>query len=1041
MTLDLLREKRKNWVLANKENGFEDGIKRLLTDLYPDNAHFIYELLQNAEDTRANTVRFTLANDSLEFEHDGQRLFSLKDVESITSIGVSTKRDDPTSIGKFGVGFKAVFAYTNTPEIHSGDYRFRIHDLVVPETVGIKKLASGDHETRFIFPFNHQRKLAARAIEEVERALRALGDNTLLFLEHIRSIEYLLPDGSLGSLERIDHEDSRIEIRASHPGGKDTASHWLRFQKGVQITDEDGKPKDCRIAIAYGLEKEVSGSKHLPEWKIMPLDHGQVSIYFPAEKETSKLRLHLHAPFASTVARDSVRNNCEANHKLRDHIADLLVESFTEIRDRRMLTMDFLAVLPNETDNLSSFYEPLREAAVHAFRNEPLTPTKAGTHAPATGLYRGPAKISDVLVDSDLSLLTNHESPLWAANPRQQNQREDRFLESLQIDNWGWSELVDIFSEPYPYAPDDDEEEENTKHKQTIENWITQKDDAWLMRFYALLGEAFETHDEQISAEKLRIVRVQAGQGHEHVLPEEAFLPPAEGAEPVADVRFVKPSTYKAGRSEAQRGLATAFLEHIGVRSYDAKAVIELKIARYDTEPEQIEDDHYRDIEQFIAYWKEHKSETSVFHCHSFLIGENADGSLHWRKPRDLCLDDPYEETGLAELSKIHKKYSIWSAYQEKLDAATREDFVAFVQAIGVIYDLKVFQLPSTSDNPHKDELRKDYRYGVKRTYSAIDEDYSISQISAYLSANLVSASRLVWGALIRADRKASKARFRPNQRYDTREADSQLVCALKQRAWIPDKSGAFRKPEELTKDDLRTDFPYDDRNGLLTAIGFGKRAKQQSEEYLAKNEAAKGIGFNSAEEAEELAKLVSETGVTPEEIRSLISERQRASQPEESVPNPERRRRGIRERQDNAPNKESVMRERSIQVGVQEDVAEAKAYLRAKYTNQDGLMVCQCCQTEMPFKLSGGDYYFEAVQCVRDLPKLHPQNRLALCPNCAAMYQYARETDDGALRNTLLNFQDELATSAEFAVSLAGKDRTLRFVGTHWFDLKTILE
>ena len=111
--------KRSKWVEANQENGFDEGIKRLLTDLYPDNAHFIYELLQNAEDAGASSVKFILNDDRLEFSHDGGRLFSIKDVESITSIGNSTKRDDPTSIGKFGVGFKAVFAYTNTPQVHS----------------------------------------------------------------------------------------------------------------------------------------------------------------------------------------------------------------------------------------------------------------------------------------------------------------------------------------------------------------------------------------------------------------------------------------------------------------------------------------------------------------------------------------------------------------------------------------------------------------------------------------------------------------------------------------------------------------------------------------------------------------------------------------------------------------------------------------------------------------------------------------------------------------------------------------------------------
>ena len=72
-----------------------------------------------------------------------------------------------------------------------------------------------------------------------------------------------------------------------------------------------------------------------------------------------------------------------------------------------------------------------------------------------------------------------------------------------------------------------------------------------------------------------------------------------------------------------------------------------------------------------------------------------------------------------------------------------------------------------------------------------------------------------------------SKAQYRPNMKYQIREFDSQLVCLLKDYAWIPDKSGAFHKAYDMTKDDLHADFPYDDHNGLLTAIGFGERAKK----------------------------------------------------------------------------------------------------------------------------------------------------------------------------------------------------------------------
>jgi hypothetical protein len=154
-TMEELAEKRKKWVAANRENGFEVGLKRLLTDLYPDNAHFVYELLQNAEDADAQEVRFILQEDRIEFEHDGNKLFTIQNVDAITSIGFSTKRDDATKIGKFGVGFKAVFGYTETPQVESGKFHFRIRDMVVPEPDGLIGRQSEDKQTRFILPFDN----------------------------------------------------------------------------------------------------------------------------------------------------------------------------------------------------------------------------------------------------------------------------------------------------------------------------------------------------------------------------------------------------------------------------------------------------------------------------------------------------------------------------------------------------------------------------------------------------------------------------------------------------------------------------------------------------------------------------------------------------------------------------------------------------------------------------------------------------------------------------------------------------------------------
>lgn len=1024
--LEELRQRRLKWIESSRENNFEEGIKRLLTDLYPDNAHFIYELLQNAEDPQASKVQFTLTHDAVEFRHNGARLFNLKDLESITSIGASTKRDDPTSIGKFGVGFKAVFAYTSTPEIHSGDFHFRIHDLVVPESNGVRQLDMNGQETRFIFPFDHPTKKAAQAAAEVERALRALGDNTLLFLKNIRTIEYLIPDCMPGSLERIEHADGHIEILARHPSGKETASHWLRFQKEVEVVDEDGEAKICGIAIAYELAKAPTGGKHHCDWEIVSNNNGQVSIYFPAEKESSSLRFHIHAPFASTVARDSIRN-CEANNQLRDHIANLAVDSLRHIRDRGMLTLSFLSVLPNQTDNLSPFYEPIRKALVRAFTDEPLTPTKSGTHAPANALYRGPARISEVLNDEDLSLLTGLKPPLWAANPPQQNQREDRFLDSLEINDWGWSELAEALR-----TNDHDT-------RKTIEDWIAKKKDAWVRRFYALLGEASETHYESVDVEDLHIVRVEAGEGHDHVLPKDAFFPLDQEKTYAEDLKFVKPAVYGEGRSDRQKKQAVSFLKNIGVRHFDEKTIVELRLGCYKN-PYAIADEHYKDLELFINYWKKNPTDSLTFFQKKIFLGVDAEGDLYWCTPNSLTMDRPYDETGFSDLVEIHHKYSISEKYKNELPKSLLNDFIDFAKALGVMHELKV-EYFSTHSNPHTNELRKDYyKSGVKKTNTSIDKDHSISDIQKYIATKSILASRLIWNALTRAHRKSAMACFRPNQQYPIRESESQLVYHLKLNAWIPDTSGTFRMPEDMTKDALRQDFPFDDRNGLLTAIGFGARAKERSEEYQAKNDAAKQIGFNSVEEAEAWAKLVKENGYEYEQIRSLFIQHKHISQPEDSIPNPERRRKGILERRANAPSKQSVNRERAVQPGARLETLEAKAYLRAKYRNLEGQLVCQCCHAEMPFKVND-NHYFEAVQCIRGLGHHYFENRLALCPNCAAMYQHAKETDDQEIHRAFIESEvSETASSAEIIIILAGCQYKLRFVGTHWFDLKTIL-
>src|SRR6185437_8464501 len=170
--------------------GWDTAVLELLGHLYSDRTHFIFELIQNAEDAGATEVAFELFGDRLELRHDG-RPFTEADVRGICGVGPSGagpsgasragKAADLTAIGQFGIGFKAVYAYTRTPQVHSGDEHFRIENYVRPFAA---EPVAGDG-TLFVFPFDHDTVPAAVATAEIAAALTALQPRILLFLRSI----------------------------------------------------------------------------------------------------------------------------------------------------------------------------------------------------------------------------------------------------------------------------------------------------------------------------------------------------------------------------------------------------------------------------------------------------------------------------------------------------------------------------------------------------------------------------------------------------------------------------------------------------------------------------------------------------------------------------------------------------------------------------------------------------------------------------------------------------------------------------------------
>ena len=245
-------------IRANNILEYGQGTRHLsfLGRLYTDRTHFIFELLQNAEDADASKVLFQLFEDKLEVFHDG-RLFDEKDVRGICGVGEGTKAEDLTQIGKFGIGFKSVYAYATTPEIYSGDESFRVENYVRPYPVQQRDI--GDSwTTLFAFPFNKEDVEPAIASREISTRLRKLSARTLLFLLKIKEIEYRLPNGMDGVYlrEETTRGGAREVTVIGQNNGEDESESWLIFERPVEVPDTaEDCPRQVPVEIGFRLQR------------------------------------------------------------------------------------------------------------------------------------------------------------------------------------------------------------------------------------------------------------------------------------------------------------------------------------------------------------------------------------------------------------------------------------------------------------------------------------------------------------------------------------------------------------------------------------------------------------------------------------------------------------------------------------------------------------------------------------------------------------------------------------------------------------------
>lgn len=398
----------------------------LLADRYDDRTHFIFELLQNAEDSlkkRApwggpREIAFALDDKSLTVSHFG-RPFDEADVRGICGIAESTK--DEHSIGRFGIGFKSVYTFTDRPEIHSGAECFAIENYVWPTAA--KPRERKTDETQIWLPLKAD-DTTARV--ELEKGFLNLGPGSLLFLKQIEQIGWSIQGGASGVYMRSAPETlgphvRRIAVIGQETGRPDVDQTWLVFDR--EVFSADGEAVGS-VEVAFSIVRAESDEGG---WILQPIASSPLIVFFPTVLSTH-LGFLVQGPYRTTPSRDNIPKGDPWNQHLVQETAKLLVDAVRWLRDEDLLGVSGLRCLPlNEAlFPKGSMFAPLFEAVREALKTEPLLPKFGGGYVEAArAKLARTQEIRDLIDPGQIAALFGGEASAWLTGDITQDRTPD----------------------------------------------------------------------------------------------------------------------------------------------------------------------------------------------------------------------------------------------------------------------------------------------------------------------------------------------------------------------------------------------------------------------------------------------------------------------------------------------------------------------------------------------------------------------------------------------------------------------------------------
>ena len=819
------------------------GVKSSVVEKYSDQAHFIYELLQNADDAKATTARFDLYEDKLVFAHNGTRRFAvtnpatedqdlesgtLGDINAITAVGRSNKADEST-IGKFGVGFKAVFQYTATPHIYDPDVSFKIQRFIVPIRIKEDYPGRREGETVFVFPFDHDTRSPEEAFADISEKLRSL-DYPLLFLPNLRTIEFEV-SGTLGLYGK--------SVEESRSFG-DTTAEFIR------LTQNDGDDRDDLYDDTLWLFTRSGNNGHTysvgyfidAEGRLMPKTHSAFC-FFPT-KEVTGLNFIIHAPFLLTDSREGIRAGIQHNMDLMERLAKLSADTLVYLRDiglskgTPLIDDTIFDIIPYDEKKFTEVgskktisFKPFYTAIKEAFETEAIIPSVGGYVDSSNAYWAYVPRIAELLSNEQLAVITGNDTAQWVFTTfgRQDTQRKNKPLTDY-IDDIIFDRLDE----------DDILKGRLSKGGRAYEGGVTAafieaQPVEWLHNFYTWIGETkgrtdlipkkpiFLDQDGKATAafdEKGRpnlFLPVEGGNDYPTV--NDALLANEETREFLKRLGVGEPSL----RDEINKKILPKYTEG---SSPDAKADFK-KLFRFYQECPRSE----------IGNYLESLRETAFILCRSQsdeTIGRGRADELYF-------LSDPLH---LWFESKPDTKFVCFDEYVEIIGEDKKKEVMDFLTALGVADIPRVHSRELTYQEAMR--IQRSWPHSTRsQRWTERNIDGCKEIIDSVVETQDSNRSVFIWKELL----QLSDAGYFRDRQYNSQENvlfgrynyfyyssqsekfESSEATRLRTLPWLMDIAGEFLPAGQLTRKTISPEYDIssDEASGLLHLLGIADEA------------------------------------------------------------------------------------------------------------------------------------------------------------------------------------------------------------------------